>query len=390
MFTSLPAELKNFFVGADSISMDSHPMNFIGQGTFGEVRKGVWRHHSSGNVDVAIKFLPFFDSNMLKSNSKLTIIEKSLESFLEDCVILSQLSHENILPFSAIVTNSSYQPLYLIMQLVQSGSLRDLMYGPHYSSFRNRPSYIESSSSSKKSKQSLPKSTIFSLLDIEICTHILIDICAGLKYLHSRSPIICHHNLKPTNILIEVHGNTIVRAILSDIGKSYSFYRQETNSSSTATAHSSIYQETITLTYAAANHHSNSTSSITSENDIDHEDTVAMAAGDIYSFGMIVFELLSGQKPQQPHPPKLLETPAECTSRVQAYTTYAKTCISPSLHILCDHLVIPSILHERAERPSASALFHTCKLFRGNVMKCNVSSVTVTATVGSRMKCFNG
>jgi len=63
-------------------------------------------------------------------------------------------------------------------------------------------------------------------------------------YLHSRNPPVIYHNLKPTNVLIEVQGCVIVRALLSDIGKSYSVFREATSSAS-CIAVNSVYEESM-------------------------------------------------------------------------------------------------------------------------------------------------
>mmetsp|Transcript_22528 Transcript_22528/g.22722 ORF Transcript_22528/g.22722 Transcript_22528/m.22722 type:complete len:682 (+) Transcript_22528:137-2182(+) len=259
--------LETFLIPDVSVLVHQDAQGFLGKGTFGDVRRGMLHLQGGTDVYVALKSLPFFWTGDKKPMNQRPLVgadhERVLNAFIQDCAILCRLKHPNIVPFNGLVIDNARMPMYIAQQLVLSGSLRDILYGPQYVMFRERN-----------------ESTQSEILGFRIILLILKDIFSGLSYLHSMSPVVTHQYLKPTNILIEVQDNRVVKAMLSDIGQTTPLLTQ-------------IYQINSTNNYAAPELRSSSTTTATP--------ATKTPAVDIFSAGVIAVEMCSGRRPKPMH-----------------------------------------------------------------------------------------
>ena len=144
---------NNFEITEDEI----HFGDRIGVGTFGEVKKGYWRKQT-----VAVKYLK---GEMLNS-------EESISCFIDECNILKNLRHPNILLFMGACTNPPN--FFVVTEYCDNGNLFELLHS---------------------NKQIL--------LNWEDKRRIAIEIAQGMTYLHSFDPPILHRDLKSMNILLD-------------------------------------------------------------------------------------------------------------------------------------------------------------------------------------------
>jgi len=135
------------------------------------------------------------------------------------------------------VALTSGKMLLILTELCEQGSLRDFMrlYGAE--------------------------------IPAQVKMKILFDIAKGIFYLHSRQPPLIHRDLKPENILL----SSDLRAKVCDFGISKQSKSDPTYSSNT----------TATLRYMSPESLSKS---------------IYTSKSDIYSFGIIAFELLTDKK----------------------------------------------------------------------------------------------
>lgn len=162
---------------------DVHVDSFLGKGHFGEVFKGRWE--GGGGVLVAMKTLKFPKNITGKTR------EKYQNDFVREAKLLRDLSHPNIVTFYGIHDNGrkdEEKKQYMITEFMDQGSLLDFL------------------KRSKKIK-----------LNIGDKIRIAIDICKGMKYLHSSN--IRHGDLAARNILLEKKQGGLLRAKISDFGK---------------------------------------------------------------------------------------------------------------------------------------------------------------------------
>jgi alpha-tubulin suppressor-like RCC1 family protein len=144
---------NNFEITEEEINFGDR----IGVGTFGEVKKGYWRKQT-----VAVKFLK---GEMLTS-------EESISCFIDECNILKNLRHPNILLFMGACTNPPN--FFVVTEYCDNGNLFELLHS---------------------NKQIV--------LNWEDKRRIAIEIAQGMNYLHSFDPPILHRDLKSMNILLD-------------------------------------------------------------------------------------------------------------------------------------------------------------------------------------------
>jgi mitogen-activated protein kinase kinase kinase 9 len=129
----------------------------IGHGTFGDVRKGVWRKEH-----VAIKFL----------KSEMTNSEDNINAFIDECNMLKNLRHPNILLFMGASTTPPYY--FIVTEFCENGNLFELLHQHKNIS-----------------------------LNWEDKRRIALEIALGMNYLHSFNPPILHRDLKSMNLLLD-------------------------------------------------------------------------------------------------------------------------------------------------------------------------------------------
>ncbi|XP_058011558.1 receptor-interacting serine/threonine-protein kinase 2-like [Ahaetulla prasina] len=110
-------------------------------------------------------------------------------------------------------------------------------------------------------------------LPVPLSVRILSDVATGLSYLHSLEPPILHHHLKPSNVLLDLE----YRAKISDFGQP-TWRKQQLRAALQNCKGSSCWD----LLYLSPE--------ILQGGQFSQE-------GDVYSFGMMCWELLSRQKP---------------------------------------------------------------------------------------------
>ena len=107
-----------------------------------------------------------------------------IRQFEEECRLLSQLHHPNIIKFLGVYFQQGEKVPIMVMEFLPT----------------NLTTYIEQNYSTTQDK---------------ICYSILYDVAKGLSYLHSQAPPIIHGDLSSNNILL-THNKT---AKISDMGK---------------------------------------------------------------------------------------------------------------------------------------------------------------------------
>ncbi|KAK9392953.1 receptor-interacting serine/threonine-protein kinase 2-like [Crotalus adamanteus] len=110
-------------------------------------------------------------------------------------------------------------------------------------------------------------------LPVPLAIRILSDVANGLSYLHSLEPPVLHHNLKPSNVLLDLE----YRAKISDFGQP-TWRKQQLRAALENCSNSSCW-DLLCLSPEML------------------QGGPFSPEGDVYSFGMMCWELLSRQKP---------------------------------------------------------------------------------------------
>ena len=129
----------------------------IGKGTFGEVKRGIWR-----GEEVAVKFLK---TAMLTS-------KESIKNFVDECNIMKHLHHPNILLFMG--ANTKGPDYFVVSEYCPNGNLFELLH--------------------------MNQNHVLHYDDIR---RIALQIAYGINYLHSYKPPILHRDLKSMNVLLD-------------------------------------------------------------------------------------------------------------------------------------------------------------------------------------------
>ncbi|KDP33542.1 hypothetical protein JCGZ_07113 [Jatropha curcas] len=209
--------------------------NLLGKGGFGRVYKAILEE----NKHVAVKKLDCAG-------------EDAQREFENEVDLLSKIHHPNII---SLMGYSVHEEMgFIVYELMQNGSLEDLLHGPSRGSS----------------------------LSWHMRLKVALDIARGLEYLHEFcKPAVIHRDLKSSNILLDSKFN----AKLSDFGL--------------AVADSSQNKNKLKL--------SGTVGYVAPEYMLDGELT---EKSDVYAFGVVLLELLLGRRPVE----KL--APAHCQSIV--------------------------------------------------------------------------
>ncbi|CDY26403.1 BnaA02g23670D [Brassica napus] len=215
-----------------------NPRNLLGVGSFGSVFKGVIR-----GVDVAVKVID------LKANGYY-------KGFIAECEALRNVRHRNLVKLVTSCSSIDFKNnefLALVYEFLSNGSLEEWIKGKH-----------------RKPDGSVG-------LSLEERVNVAIDIASALDYLHNDCEVhVVHCDLKPSNILLTED----MVAKVGDFGLARVLFD----------ASDDCHHASISSTHVLKG----SIGYIPPEYGLGEKPS---QAGDVYSFGVMLLELLSGKSP---------------------------------------------------------------------------------------------
>ncbi|EGG25012.1 non-receptor tyrosine kinase [Cavenderia fasciculata] len=246
---------KDFEIGYDELEFGE----LLGKGFFGEVKKGAWRE-----TDVAIKVI-YRDQFKSKTSfemfqNEVSIFKKRKKESIKPNIyiylffIYSKLRHPNVVQFLGACTSGHEDQHCIVIEWMGGGSLRQFL-SDHFNILEENP---------------------------QLRLKIALDIAKGMNCLHGWTPPILHRDLSSRNILIDNNINNLrgpyqvtdFKCKISDFGLSR--LKMEQGDKMTGSVGCIPY-----MAPEVFRGEPNSEKS------------------DVYSFSMILWELLTSEEPQQ-------------------------------------------------------------------------------------------
>lgn len=160
----------------------------LGQGAFGEVYQGLYRHRNEDEVEmaVAVKTLPEMSTDQAESD------------FLMEAAIMSKFKHANIVHLIGVCFDR--HPRFIVLELLAGGDLKNFL---------------------REGRHRLDRPSPLSLKDLLLCA---MDIARGCRYMESKRFI--HRDIAARNCLLSSKGPGRVVKI-ADFGMARDIYRSD-------------------------------------------------------------------------------------------------------------------------------------------------------------------
>eukprot|EP01125_Pyxidicula_operculata_P018158 TRINITY_DN6439_c0_g1_i3.p1 TRINITY_DN6439_c0_g1~~TRINITY_DN6439_c0_g1_i3.p1 ORF type:complete len:607 (-),score=84.71 TRINITY_DN6439_c0_g1_i3:79-1899(-) len=265
----------------DDVRINSNELKYgkkIGQGGFAEVFLAYWN-----STQVAVKKISIRSTDMDLFEEDKRKENEHIMDLLAEGLMLKALRHPNIVQFYGIISEED-SFLAIVTEYMQNGSLYNIIKRIRANNYQDK----------------------FSLFQV---ASILADIAKGMEFLHSRNPLIMHRDLKSPNILVDAN----YRCKVADFGLSRLLDKPDDNH----------YTQIGTIKWAAPE--------VIRGNVYDEK-------CDVYSFGVIVYELLTYEEPYKSMPntmvvraitehKSLLVLPKPDNDYMSAIVSIGKSCL---------------------------------------------------------------
>ncbi|XP_075987963.1 anaplastic lymphoma kinase [Anticarsia gemmatalis] len=160
----------------------------LGQGAFGEVYQGLYRHRTGDTVEmpVAVKTLPELSTGQAESD------------FLMEAAIMAKFSHPNIVHLIGVCFDR--HPRFIVLELLAGGDLKNFL---------------------RESRPKPERASALTMKDLLLCS---LDVCKGCRYLETKRFI--HRDIAARNCLLTSRGPGRVVKI-ADFGMARDIYRSD-------------------------------------------------------------------------------------------------------------------------------------------------------------------
>jgi serine/threonine protein kinase len=262
------------------------PTDILGSGSFGKVFKAKWKEGLDGKEGDDVAIKAAHDPARLHAG------EEQRNCFKREVNVLFQLSHKNVVKFlGAVACSDEGEPIYWIATECLEQNLGVFLCKP------------EASDQNEKIR-------------------IISEIASGLSYLHSHN--IVHRDIKPENVMLDESGE--VKIIDFGFSKIKDLHDVASGQASTA--------KPSTLVWMSPEKKANKPSS---------------ASSDVYSFGLVMANVLLLQTPE-----KLNPTPLTCLKNSAKSNT-------DRFYLTICNLAIKCINDDPHARPSALKIISTIR-----------------------------